>query len=231
MQVLRSLSLATQAAMAPAHCPSCPSDSQPVCWLQLLSPALSAALSAQQDQSSSMPARTSDHNLSSGLSWCTQQPPVPVAYQACSRPLGPLAFIPSVAEPAAASSTSPILSSGRDLNSSRDPATSSTTSSTSSQGTVDASTSSGSGHKSSSSGHASSSSRPHEHGQQRSLQEVLHNAGVRALGGGLPGAAAMVVQVCMGSWIRCWQQPFGFWSKHLRAYSSRSHVVCCVSMD
>jgi hypothetical protein len=30
---------------------------------------------------------------------------------------------------------------------------------------------------------------------QRSLRDVLHSAGVRALGGGLPGAAAMVVQV------------------------------------
>jgi hypothetical protein len=225
MQVVRSLALANQAVMAPSHCPSCPSDSQPVCWLQLLSPALSAALSARQDQSSSTPARNSLHNSSSGLAWCIQHPPVPVVYQACSRPPGPLAFIPSVAEPAAASSTSPILSCGRELNSSRDPATSSPTPGASSEGIAGASTSSCSGHTSSSSGHASSSGRSHEHGQQRSLQEVLHSAGVRALGGGLPGAAAMVVQVCMGSWFRCWQQPSGFWSKHLGACASRQHVA------
>jgi hypothetical protein len=46
---------------------------------------------------------------------------------------------------------------------------------------------------------SSVASSSHAHGQQpqqqRSLKEALHSAGVRALGGGLPGAAAMVVQV------------------------------------
>jgi len=81
--------------------------------------------------------------------------------------------IASVSEPAAASVTSTARS-----RSSQSAAHNSSTSDTSSS--------------------SSSTGSPHEPSKARSMAEVLHSAGVRALGGGLPGAAAMIVQASLG---------------------------------
>lgn len=121
--------------------------------------------------------------------------------------------IASVAEPAAASVTSTARST-----------------STSSQSAA---------HNCSTSDSSSSSSTgsPHEPGKARSMAEVLHSAGVRALGGGLPGAAAMIVQASLGfhhvptrHWLANISAPVSllhFWPPSRSRNLPTSRRTCC----
>lgn len=168
-------------------------------WQLLPLPPMYTVSTAQQHVSyhSSCPSNSTGTNTSHHPMQQLSMQPLVAAQQAYLHHFSPLRhscagtllFIPSVTEPAAASFTSPALASTSDINSSS-PSTSTFVTSISSSNAHGANSSTSS--SSSSSSHASSGQHAHE---QRSLKEVLHNAGVRALGGGLPGAAAMVVQV------------------------------------